>query len=170
MTTRRSTSRADLLAVYAAGSGACGICGDPVDPDDACVDHVLPLARGGSDERGNLQLAHRFCNTVKRHHTVEEYDYLAIRDARRAALLKPKRIMPEPQERMQTIRQLREARGWTQAQLAERIGTSAVMVSQWETDYRGLSAVMLRKLAHALDASMDDIALPTVPNRKHDDA
>lgn len=51
----------------------CHICGDPVDrdavaPDLAApvLDHVIPLARGGSHSEGNLKTAHFYCNSVKR--------------------------------------------------------------------------------------------------------
>lgn len=51
----------------------CHICGDPVDrdavvPDLAApvLDHVLPLARGGSHSEDNLKTAHFYCNSVKR--------------------------------------------------------------------------------------------------------
>lgn len=51
----------------------CRICGDPVDmesrlPDPFCpsVDHIIPRARGGTNEPDNLQLAHLWCNQVKK--------------------------------------------------------------------------------------------------------
>jgi hypothetical protein len=50
----------------------CSICGELVDltvawPDakSPSVDHVLPRARGGSDEPDNLALAHLRCNQIK---------------------------------------------------------------------------------------------------------
>lgn len=50
----------------------CGICGQPVDktlkfpdPLSPTVDHIIPCARGGSDNLDNLQLAHRKCNRNK---------------------------------------------------------------------------------------------------------
>ena len=50
----------------------CGICGQPVDkslkypdPFSPTVDHIIPCARGGSDDLDNLQLAHRKCNREK---------------------------------------------------------------------------------------------------------
>ena len=50
----------------------CGICGQPVDrslkfpdPMSPTVDHIIPCARGGSDDLDNLQLAHRRCNRNK---------------------------------------------------------------------------------------------------------
>lgn len=57
----------------AARDGAfCGICGCDVDlaarhPDSmrGSTDHVIPRARGGSDDPENQQLAHLICNQVK---------------------------------------------------------------------------------------------------------
>lgn len=50
----------------------CGLCGNPVDrelkwPDDGCatLDHVLPIALGGTHTRDNVQLAHWACNRSK---------------------------------------------------------------------------------------------------------
>lgn len=51
----------------------CGICGMPVDkkikypdPMSACIDHIIPLAKGGHPfDPDNLQLAHSMCNRQK---------------------------------------------------------------------------------------------------------
>jgi hypothetical protein len=53
----------------------CGICGEAVDmtirrrdPDGlmcASVDHIIPRARGGTNDPSNLQLAHLLCNHRK---------------------------------------------------------------------------------------------------------
>lgn len=61
------------LAEIAARDGfRCGLCGLRVamatsvpHPRSPVVDHVIPLARGGSDLRVNVQLAHYRCNAVK---------------------------------------------------------------------------------------------------------
>ncbi len=52
--------------------GICGICGKKVDLrlsynnfKAATIDHILPLAKGGWHEWGNVQLAHRECNNKK---------------------------------------------------------------------------------------------------------
>lgn len=61
--------------------GICQICGDPVDQSDGwydedcrfhigcnypTVDHIIPLAKGGDNTWGNVQLAHLRCNSAKR--------------------------------------------------------------------------------------------------------
>jgi hypothetical protein len=50
----------------------CGICGDPIDvsvrhpnPGSPTVDHIVPMARGGSHTWDNVQPAHMYCNSVK---------------------------------------------------------------------------------------------------------
>lgn len=50
----------------------CGICSTDIDmalvfPDTmrASVDHVIPVARGGSNDPDNLQIAHLHCNLIK---------------------------------------------------------------------------------------------------------
>ena len=56
-----------------------------------------------------------------------------------------------------TIRQLREARGLTQADLAEKIGVSSKTVSKWETA-KGLPDVsLLQPLAQALGISVIEL-------------
>lgn len=50
----------------------CQICGKKVnpklkspDPISASLDHIIPLSKGGTHERKNLQLAHLICNIKK---------------------------------------------------------------------------------------------------------
>lgn len=59
-------------AVYERDGWTCQICAEPVDPDapanstwDATLDHIVPRSLGGSDDPGNLRLAHRWCNSVR---------------------------------------------------------------------------------------------------------
>jgi 5-methylcytosine-specific restriction endonuclease McrA len=56
---------ADRLVALERDDGVCGICGEDVDPLDFTLDHVVPIALGGPHEFGNLQLAHRVCNSRK---------------------------------------------------------------------------------------------------------
>jgi hypothetical protein len=51
----------------------CQICLQPIDrtaktlrPMAATLDHIIPLSRGGTHTRGNVQTAHRRCNSLKR--------------------------------------------------------------------------------------------------------
>lgn len=63
-----------LLAALGLRDGwRCGICGKKVNHDlrhpdllAPSVDHIVPLARGGTNDPGNLQIAHFRCNFSKR--------------------------------------------------------------------------------------------------------
>lgn len=65
--------------IILATQNICGICGKPVDkslkyphPMSPTVDHIIPCAKGGSDDLDNLQLAHRQCNRMKSDKMPEE--------------------------------------------------------------------------------------------------
>ena len=58
---------------------------------------------------------------------------------------------------MQTIRELRERAGLTQAQLAARIGVTVGTVSGWERRINEPRASQLRALARVFGVSMDVI-------------
>lgn len=60
-------------AIFERDEWICGLCGDPVDqavpwPDLECatLDHVIPMSLGGDHVESNVQLAHFFCNLLKR--------------------------------------------------------------------------------------------------------
>lgn len=54
--------------------GNCWYCGMPLNPFyDLCIDHVLPLSRGGSNEIENLVPACNICNLEKGARTIEEW-------------------------------------------------------------------------------------------------
>ena len=47
-------------------SNVCALCGKPfAKMDDATVDHIIPLSKGGRDTPDNMQLAHNWCNQTK---------------------------------------------------------------------------------------------------------
>ncbi len=58
-----------------------------------------------------------------------------------------------------TIRALREAQGWTQLELANRLGVTPATVYTWERGKFDPRASQLRKLALAFGVRMDDLAL-----------
>lgn len=61
----------EVVAAYRRSDGRCGLCGQPVDlkvmkgREQPSIDHIIPLSRGGLDERCNTQLAHCGCNSKK---------------------------------------------------------------------------------------------------------
>ncbi|BCJ41662.1 hypothetical protein GCM10010168_53400 [Actinoplanes ianthinogenes] len=72
---QRGASEAEPVVravVFERDAWTCGLCDEPINPDlrfpdrwSASIDHVVPLARGGSHTLDNLQAAHLTCNTSK---------------------------------------------------------------------------------------------------------
>ena len=60
---------------------------------------------------------------------------------------------------MKTIRNLREAQGWTQLELAVKLGVTPVTVYNWERGKYEPGVSKLRALAQTFGVSMDDITL-----------
>jgi HTH-type transcriptional regulator/antitoxin HipB len=58
---------------------------------------------------------------------------------------------------MKTIRQLREAAGMTQLELAVQVGVTPSAVYNWERGRNEPKAMQLRALARAFGVSMDEI-------------
>lgn len=59
----------DVVAIW---DGRCGICGLDLDPNlrfpdrlSKSIDHIVPLARGGTHTQDNVQWAHLGCNSAK---------------------------------------------------------------------------------------------------------
>ena len=62
----------DDMEIYERDGGICQLCLKAVDatlkfpdPMSLSIDHVIPLAAGGTHEPGNVQLAHMGCNARK---------------------------------------------------------------------------------------------------------
>jgi hypothetical protein len=70
---KRYFNRSELFALWNKSSGVCGICGNPVAPEKAAIDHIMPISRGGSNDFDNLQIAHVGCNNLKGNMTQGEY-------------------------------------------------------------------------------------------------
>lgn len=71
---------------------------------------------------------------------------------------------------MRTIRELRQERGWTQFELAIKIGVQPQAVYFWESGRRAPRVAQVRKLGQAFELSSDEIileSLPTVPQVSH---
>lgn len=60
---------------------------------------------------------------------------------------------------MKTIRELREERGWTQLELANRLGVTPATVYNWERGKYEPTASMFRRIARMFGVSMDAIML-----------
>ncbi len=63
------------------------------------------------------------------------------------------------------IKTLRKEKGWSQGQLAERVGGDARQISRYENGHIAPSAEVLVKLAVALDTSTDYILFEDAPRR-----
>jgi 5-methylcytosine-specific restriction endonuclease McrA len=58
-----SIATVDYALIYLAQVGQpCGICGQPISPENIEFDHIIPLADGGSHSEENIRLTHRTCN------------------------------------------------------------------------------------------------------------
>jgi transcriptional regulator with XRE-family HTH domain len=60
---------------------------------------------------------------------------------------------------LKTIRELREARGWTQLRLAIELGVTPVTIYNWERGKYEPKVSQFRALAGIFGVSMDEIAL-----------
>lgn len=56
----------DIAALLKKQKGKCVFCLQEFGAERPEVDHYIPLALGGSNDRGNLRLLHKICNRMKR--------------------------------------------------------------------------------------------------------
>ena len=64
---RKQFSQTERMVIYNKTKGRCAICGKFVPFDEFTIDHIIPLAKGGSNELGNLQCACKTCNLIKQY-------------------------------------------------------------------------------------------------------
>lgn len=76
---RFSVTPAERSAIYERDGWTCQLCFlpvlqglDPLDNGAPTLDHIVPQSQGGSHDPGNLQLAHRWCNSMRRDLSLEE--------------------------------------------------------------------------------------------------
>jgi len=62
---RRQFSPTERTIIYNKCKGRCAICGKFVPYDAFTVDHIIPLAKGGTNELNNLQCTCKTCNLIK---------------------------------------------------------------------------------------------------------
>ena len=72
---RRPWLRHVVEEMYREQNGRCGLCNDLMEFDAWEIDHKIPSAYGGGNERTDLQLAHTECNRQKRS-SVDPHDLL----------------------------------------------------------------------------------------------
>jgi transcriptional regulator with XRE-family HTH domain len=63
----------------------------------------------------------------------------------------------------QRLARIRKERGYTQVELAEKIGILQTLVTDYETDRLRLTAEMAVRFALALDVSLDELLRPKAP-------
>lgn len=82
---------------------------------------------------------------------------MPIEMPRRSRLKLPPVTFGEDESLGQRIARLRKERGITQQELAERIGTIQVLVSDYERDRIRVTAEMVVRIAEALEISADEL-------------
>lgn len=69
---RKSFTNIQRRAIYNRNKGRCAICGDFVPYGEFTIDHITPLAKGGTNDLENLQCACKVCNIIKQDILPEE--------------------------------------------------------------------------------------------------
>lgn len=63
-----------LLQILEKQEYKCALTGRPLTPDDAALDHIIPVSRGGPvKELSNLQVVHKIVNAAKNTMSNEEF-------------------------------------------------------------------------------------------------
>lgn len=64
-TNRKKFSSNKREDVYTKSKGVCAICGKFIPHKEFTVDHIIPLAKGGTNDISNLQASCGVCNKIK---------------------------------------------------------------------------------------------------------
>ena len=62
---RKQFTPTERTKIYNKSKGRCAICGKFIPCDSFTIDHIIPLARGGTNAMDNLQVACGVCNLIK---------------------------------------------------------------------------------------------------------
>jgi transcriptional regulator with XRE-family HTH domain len=89
---------------------------------------------------------------------MQNYRYTVAIMARKSTLNAAKTLaVDSPGTR---LAKLRKERGWTQVELAERVGITQTLLSDYERGKLRLNADMIVRFVNALEVSTDDLLLP----------
>jgi CRISPR/Cas system Type II protein with McrA/HNH and RuvC-like nuclease domain len=67
-----TATRRQLLQLIRSQDYKCALSGVALEPNDAELDHKIPVAKGGDHSIGNLQVLHKVVNRMKSQMTSEE--------------------------------------------------------------------------------------------------
>lgn len=78
---RMKTTERDLLppgmkyALYTETNCRCAHCGQHIEYAESTVDHVVPISKGGTNEKSNLAILCESCNQEKYNHVIDPKEY-----------------------------------------------------------------------------------------------
>lgn len=79
---------ASIMALVESQNYSCALTGRPLNPQEAALDHVLPISRGGRHEITNAQVLHKDVNRAKGTLTNDEFISLCREVVRQADIVK----------------------------------------------------------------------------------
>jgi hypothetical protein len=65
--------QAIINSLWDQGDDICYLCNEKMRYQEATIDHVIPLAKGGKDDMSNYKLTHSHCNLEKGNMLLEVY-------------------------------------------------------------------------------------------------
>lgn len=54
-----------MMQKKSGGKVMCFVCGKSVSKEDATLEHIKPVSKGGTDEMSNLSISHMQCNSKR---------------------------------------------------------------------------------------------------------